>query len=77
VFNGGLYTSLNFELNGETPINYWWNVGGIRRHRFSFNKKKLIKMGGDSNKTEVSIMHDMGNYRVWGCCLKRWVWKRS
>lgn len=77
IFNGELYTSLNFNFDGETPINYWWNVGGIRKHRFSFNKKKLISMGGDPNKSETEIMHNMDNYRVWGCGLKRWVWKRD
>ena len=30
-------------------------------------KKKLIKMGYDSNKTEFEIMSDMGYLRIYDC----------
>jgi len=30
-------------------------------------------MGHDRSKTEVEIMHGMGNYRVWGCGQEKWI----
>lgn len=50
-FSGNIYNKLGFKFQHLSPINYWWVANGIRRHRFSYNKKKLIKMGGDPNKT--------------------------
>ncbi len=73
TFNGNLYSELSFKYINITP-NFWWVVKNRRFHRFTYNKKKLVKMGGDPNKTEAQIMNDMHNYRVWGCGLKKWIY---
>ena len=75
IFDGYLYKKLGFEYVRTSDINYWWVVKGIRRHRFGYNKKKLIKMGHDPLKTEVEIMHELGNYRIWGCGQEKWLYK--
>jgi hypothetical protein len=74
MFNGNLYTNLGFKFVYNTPINYWWVVGSIRKHRFNFNKKTLVKNGFDENKSESEIMNERGYYRIWGCGLKKWVY---
>jgi len=76
MFDGGLYSQLGFKYINTTNPNFWWIVKGKRHHRFTYNKKKLIKIGGDPNKTEYEIMSDMGNYRIWGCGLKKWIYKK-
>ncbi len=76
IFTGNLYKKLGFYFVKRSQINYWWVVDGIRRHRFSFNKKKLVKMGYDPTMTEVEIMHSLNRYRVWGCGQDRWEWSR-
>lgn len=76
MFSGRLYDSLNFEKSSKSSPNYFWVVDGIRKHRFNFNKKKLVKMGFDSNKTEVEIMHDNKNYRIWGCGHQKWIFNK-
>jgi len=76
VFDGGLYEKLGFEWIRHSGVNYWWVVNGIRKHRFNYNKKKLVSLGYDQSKTEVEIMHEMGNYRIFGCGQDRYVYKR-
>ena len=73
MFDGKLYEKLGFELERKSPPNYWWVVNGVRKHRFTYNKKKLIDKGHDPLKTEVEIMHELGNYRIWGCGQDKWV----
>ena len=77
IFDGKLYEKLGFIYQYRTPPNYWWVVDGIRKHRFSYNKKKLIKLGFDPLKTEVQIMNDLGNYRIFGCGLDKWIFTIS
>jgi hypothetical protein len=76
MFDGSLYKTLNFKYTSRSSINYWWIVDGIRRHRFGYNKKKLVKMGYDPLKTEVEIMHELGNFRIFGCGQDKWIWER-
>lgn len=65
------------ELNKKlTYTNYWWVVKGIRKHRFTYNKKKLVTKGHDPLKTEVEIMHELGNYRIWGCGQDKWIFNK-
>jgi G:T-mismatch repair DNA endonuclease (very short patch repair protein) len=75
IFDGNMYRILGFSEVSISEPNYFWVVDGIRRHRFNYNKKKLISEGFDPNKTEVEIMHDRGYYRIWGCGQKRWTFK--
>lgn len=77
IFTGNLYSKLGFTFSKKSQINYWWVVDGVRRHRFSFNKKKLVSLGYDSTLTEVEIMHSLNRYRVWGCGQDKWVWVRK
>ena len=73
-FKGALYKSLGFEYAHHTGPNYWWVVKGKRHHRFKYNKKRLVSEGFDPNKTEEQIMKDLGNYRIWGCGQKKWIY---
>jgi hypothetical protein len=75
LFDGKLYPNLGFEFNNLSNPNYFWVVEGVRRHRFNFNKKKLIKEGFDKNKTEVEIMQERGYYRVFSCGQEKWIFK--
>ena len=77
TFNGNLYKELGFELVYRTEPNWWWIVDGKRRHRFTYNKQKLIKMGGDPDKTEVQIMNEMGHQRIFGCGQDKYVYKKK
>lgn len=74
MFDGGMYSKLGFEYVSLSSPNYFWVIDGIRKHRFNFNKKKLIKEGFDPNKSEVEIMHERGYYRIWGCGQKKWIY---
>ena len=75
MFTGSLYKTLNFEYSHRSKPNYFWVVDGVRKHRFNYNKKKLIKEGFDSNKTEIEIMHSQGYYRIWGCGQDKYIYK--
>jgi hypothetical protein len=70
-----MYSNLGFEFIHNTAINYHWVVDGIRRHRFSFNKKSLVDKGHDINLSESEIMKSLGYYKIWECGLKKWVYK--
>lgn len=74
-FTGDLYLKLGFQLSHRSKPNYWWVVGGIRYHRFTYNKKRLVKEGADPSKTEVSIMYDKGNFRIFGCGQDKYIFK--
>jgi len=73
MFDGNLYKILGFNYVHRSKPNYYWVVDGIRRHRFNYNKKKLIKEGFDENMTEVEIMHERGYYRIWGCGQDKYI----
>ena len=76
IFDGNLYKILGFEFIHRNKPNYWWVVNGHRKHRFTYNKKKLVKDGFDPNKTEIEIMHDEGYYRIFGVGMDKWVYKK-
>jgi hypothetical protein len=75
-FEGGVYKKLGFKFVHRTIPNYWWVVSGIRFHRFTYNKKRLVKEGADPNKTEVQIMYDKGYFRIFGCGQDKYVYHR-
>jgi len=77
LFNGNMYLKIGFELIGDTSLNYYWVVDGIRNHRFKYNKKKLVMMGNDPNKTEYEIMTENNYYRIWSCGMKKWIYERN
>jgi hypothetical protein len=75
LFDGQMYEILGFTKQHLSKPDYFWCKKLERKHRFNFNKRKLIKEGYDSNKTEVEIMHERGYYRIFGCGQYRWVYK--
>ena len=75
LFNGNLYEKLGFNKNNLSEPNYFWIIDGIRKHRFNFNKKRLVKLGFDSNKSESEIMHENGHFRVYSCGQEKWIYK--
>lgn len=77
MFDGGMYEKLGFNHMSTSEPNYFWVVDGIRKHRFNFNKKKLVSEGFDINKTEAEIMHERGYYRIWGCGQKKWIYDKN
>lgn len=72
MFNGNVYSKYNFEKSNNITPNYYWVVNGVRKHRFNYNKKKLIKQGFDENMTEYDIMHSLGYYKIWGVGIQKW-----
>jgi hypothetical protein len=77
LFSGDVYSKMGFTFDKNSGINYWWVVNGLRKHRFGYNKKKLVSMGFDPLLTETQIMHSQNYYRIWGCGQDRWVWNRN
>jgi len=75
IFNGDLYEKLGFINDGETSLNYYWTDFNKKYHRFNFNKKKLVKIGYDANKTEDDIMRSIGYNKIWSCGQIRWIFK--
>lgn len=69
---GNLYKQLGFLFIHQTQPNYYYVIGDSKSHRFNFRKDKLVKLGYDSNKTEVQIMNDLGFYRIFDCGSKKW-----
>lgn len=74
IFSGKIYDSLGFSKVSLSKPNYFWVVDGVRRHRYNYSKRKLIKLGFDSNKTEVEIMHERGYYRIFSTGQEKWVY---
>lgn len=63
-----IYVNMGFNFIGLSQPSYWYFKENSKRyHRFNFTKKKTIKMGGDSNKTEWQNMQNMGFDRIWDC----------
>lgn len=77
LFSGSVYHNMGFKFDRNSGVNYWWVVDGLRKHRFGYNKKKLVSMGFDPSLTEVQIMHSQNYYRIWGCGQDRWIWNRN
>lgn len=76
ISNGDIYKTLNFNYTNET-INYYWCDGKKRYHRFTFNKKRLISKGYDSNKSGLEIMRELGYYRIFGSGIKTWIYENK
>jgi hypothetical protein len=72
---GNMYEQLGFSLSHNSDPNYYWVIGGIRRHRFNFRKDKLIKEGFDPSLTEVEIMKNRGLYRIFDCGMQKWTYQ--
>jgi hypothetical protein len=77
LFSGELYNKLGFKKVSFSEPNYFWVVDGIRKHRFNYNKKRLVRLGHDQNKSETEIMHSLGHYRVFSCGQEKWLFKKT
>jgi hypothetical protein len=75
--SGNIYQKLGFIKESESLGGYFWFKNGMRHHRFTFRKDKLVKMGYDKTKTEVEIMHDLGYLRIWDYGQSKWVYSRD
>ena len=73
LFDGGMYSMLGFTKVSLSRPNYYWVVDGIKTHRFNWTKKKLVKKGYDSDKSEVEIMTELGYWRVFSCGQEKWI----
>jgi hypothetical protein len=69
---GKLYKTLGFIESGNN-ISYYWVVDNLKRNRWNFRKDKLVKMGYDSNKTEIEIMHELKSYRIFDSGNTKWI----
>lgn len=74
ISDGGLYKKLGFE---ERNINnsYWYiNPHTYQRyHRYTFNKRDLVKSGEDPNLTEEMIMLNKGYCRIFDSGTTKYV----
>jgi hypothetical protein len=75
LFDGKVYNILGFSKKYLSQPDYFWYKGLERKHRFTFNKQKLVSEGFNKNMTEVEIMHERGYYRIFGCGQIRWEYK--
>jgi hypothetical protein len=62
---GHLYEKLGFKYISKTPVNYYYVIDGVRKHRFNYRKDKLVKEGFDPSKNEHEIMLERGLYRIY------------
>jgi len=76
LFDGKMYKTLGFEKIHLSKPDYFWCKNLERKHRFTFNKQKLIKDGYDPNKTEDVIMYERGYSKLWSCGQVRWEYKK-
>lgn len=75
--NGDSYKHVGFEYKYDSPPSYLYWYKGIKYHRYSFNKAKLVKMGYDKLKTEFQIMDEIGADRIWDCGTAVWILKKE
>lgn len=69
---GGLYKTIGFSTNGDTPINYWYiDLKNLKRlHRFSLRKNSK----DNQSLTEYENRLAQGYLRIWDCGNSRWTW---
>jgi hypothetical protein len=74
--NGNLYLKLGFsDITGSAePLDYWYVVDGVRKHRSNFTKKSLIKKGAALELTEAEIMKQSGALKIYGCGSYKFLW---
>lgn len=70
---GNMYTKLGFSQCPDTPLNYFYVVDGIRKHRWNYRKDTLKDklQNFDPTVTEYQNMVDHGYWRVWDCGSKK------
>ena len=79
-FNGNVYESLGFKLNGISEPNYKWVDIDTNKilTRYQTQKARLIKAGlGTEDQTEDEIMHGLGYLKVYDCGNKVFLWTNT
>lgn len=74
LFNGKIYEKMGFVFDGYTSPGYYYVIDGVRKNRFNYRKKQLVRAGFDPDKTEREIMKDRGLPRIFDCGNLRYVW---
>ncbi len=74
---GDLYYKLGFESEYENIPGYHYIVDKIRKHRYSYRKRFLIKEGYDPNKTEHEIMLERKIYRIYDSGNLKFKWSKK
>ena len=71
-FDGKVYTSLGFELDSYTPVNYWyWKPNEFKRyHRYALRKNNK----DNQHLTEWQNRMEQGWFRIWDCGNSKYVW---
>ncbi len=70
---GNIYSKNGFKCVGITKPGYWYFYNNKLFHRLKYTKKKLIAMGHDTNKTEFTIMDEMGALRIYDAGHKKYI----
>lgn len=71
--NGDLYETLGFDYISTSEPNYQYIINGLRVNKSGYRKSKLVKMFGETDKSEHEIMLDHGIRRIYDCGVKRYV----
>lgn len=76
---GTLYEKLGFinVTKKDNNIGYWYIKDNIRYHRSTFNKKRLIRMGENSELSEFEIMKNNGFLRIYDCGNYKYIWEKQ
>ena len=74
--NGNLYKQLGFiDVTPDSRnVGYFYVKNGVRYHRSSFTKKRLVEQGADPLKTEFEIMENNGYLRIYNCGNYKFRW---
>lgn len=75
--NGGLYRSLGFTdvTLKENNTGYWYVRDGVKHHRSSFTKSRLVKIGYPTDQSESEIMKNAGYLKIHDCGNYKFIWK--
>lgn len=66
---GNMYHQLGFTLTADNPPDYFYVIGGQRKHRWNYRKDILKNTlpNYDPSLTEYQNMENHGYWRVWDC----------
>ena len=74
---GNFYEKIGMKYESVSKISYWYLKNHKRVSRHNYNKKKLVKMGYDPNKSEHEIMKELKIYRIYGSGNTKFIWNRK
>lgn len=78
IFNGNLYSNLDFKFSHESPPNYFYYNGEvIGRESAQKHKLETLLKNFDESKTETENMLNNGYLKIYDCGQSVWIWKRG